>query len=221
MNFKELVGVLGHELRTPLAAILGYQELLADGIFGELDQRTEEPLARIESSALQLLYLIDGLQELIAGGSKTDELESTTTDALIARLVDAARPFAESRGVRLQPADHQPAALAQVPLQRLLRASALTTIAAVKSSAQRTILLDVCFEPPDILIRLSGTALDPRQDAPDLLLRTEGDRGPLTAARLRLAMAAATLTHVHGSLELLPEPEGTAVLLRMPVPDPP
>jgi signal transduction histidine kinase len=216
MNFKELVAVLGHELRTPLAAILGYQELLADGIFGELDPRTEEPLARIESSALQLLYLIDGLQELIAGGSKTDELESSTTDAIATRLLEAARPFAESRGVRLQVARRESAALHKVPLQRLLRASALTTIAAVKCSASRTIRLDICIEPGAVLIRLDGTGLDPAIDQPDLLL--EADRPvPLTAPRLRLAMAAATLTHVHGSIQLQPDPDGTAVLLRLPL----
>ena len=38
-RFTEMLGVLAHEMRTPIAAILGYQELLSDGIFGEIEQR--------------------------------------------------------------------------------------------------------------------------------------------------------------------------------------
>jgi signal transduction histidine kinase len=122
MNLKELVTVLGHELRTPLAAIMGYQELLIDGVYGKLDPRTSEPLERIQSSANQLLNLIDGLQELAAPAAMDDdEVMSATTDDLVARLVDAARPFAESRNVKLDttgcPKQDSPG-----PFQRLLRA---------------------------------------------------------------------------------------------------
>jgi signal transduction histidine kinase len=218
MNLKELVTVLGHELRTPLAAIMGYQELLIDGVYGPLDPRTNEPLERIQSSATQLLNLIDGLQELAAPSAMDDDdVVSATTDDLVARLVDAARPFAESRNVKLDTSGCPTQQLPAVRFQRLLRAAELATIAAVKGSSGRVLPVRCEVESDAVLIRIEGSALDPVDDLPDGVFGVPANGGPLTPARLRLAMAAAALTTVGGSLELEPSHDGTAVVLLLPL----
>ena len=73
-RFTEMLGVLAYEMRTPIAAILGYQELLSEGIFGAVDERGQEPLSRIAYSAKQLLYLIDGAQEVMSPAEKRLEI---------------------------------------------------------------------------------------------------------------------------------------------------
>ncbi len=55
----DFLAVMSHELRTPLAAIMGYQELLADGITGPITEQQAQQLARIKASARHLLSLID------------------------------------------------------------------------------------------------------------------------------------------------------------------
>jgi light-regulated signal transduction histidine kinase (bacteriophytochrome) len=218
MNLKDLVTVLGHELRTPLAAIMGYQELLIDGVYGQLGERTNEPLSRIHSSALQLLNLIDGLQELAApSGADDDELTEATTDELVARLADAARPFAESRGVKLDTSQCPQVELGPVRLQRLLRAAELATVAAVKSSASRTLRVHCENGRDSLQLRIEGSALDPVRDSPLGVLAAADHGLPLNAARLRLAMACAALTPVQGSLELQSRSDGTAVILQLPL----
>lgn len=52
-----------HDLRAPLATIIGYQELLADGTYGEIDTEAEEAVARIGEAAEQLLDRLDELEQ--------------------------------------------------------------------------------------------------------------------------------------------------------------
>jgi signal transduction histidine kinase len=58
---SEFLAVMSHELRTPLTAILGYQELLADGLSGPVTEMQHQQLERIKASALHLLQLIEEL----------------------------------------------------------------------------------------------------------------------------------------------------------------
>ena len=227
MNLRELVGVLGHELRTPLAAILGYQELLADGIYGKLDARQEEPIERIQFSAHQLLHLIDGLQELVDSGTgqdpdliresytRPDEIETTSGSALIDLIQRTAKPYAAGRSVTLDCAHHDQHAITGVPVQRFLRAADLGLIAAIKSSAGRTLNLRITETEDAISLIVGGTSLDPGQDDPNLV-RLDDRAAPLSAARLRLAMASSTARAAGGSLRLEPADNAVSMTLRLP-----
>ena len=55
---SQFLANMSHELRTPLNAILGYTELMADGIYGELPEKTMGVLKRLESNGRHLLGLI-------------------------------------------------------------------------------------------------------------------------------------------------------------------
>src|SRR5687768_8696407 len=112
MKLRDLIGVLGHELRTPLAAILGYQELLSDGLYGDLSDRQREPVERIHQSAQQLLHLLDGLQELAESGSSAhDEIVSGNTREISRALISRLQAFAKSRSVQLTGDDETGTAL--------------------------------------------------------------------------------------------------------------
>lgn len=54
-----LVGVLGHELKTPLQVIMGASSLLSSGMCGELTRDQAQRVAAIERGADELLQLID------------------------------------------------------------------------------------------------------------------------------------------------------------------
>ena len=50
---------MSHELRTPLTAIVGYANILNDGILGELDKDQKDAIEAICKSSDHLKILID------------------------------------------------------------------------------------------------------------------------------------------------------------------
>ncbi len=58
---QEFLADVSHQLRTPLTVVLGYTELLADGIAGPLTPLQREYLTRVQASGADLLQLIDSL----------------------------------------------------------------------------------------------------------------------------------------------------------------
>ena len=61
---SEFLASMSHELRTPLNSIIGYSELMIDGIGEELDEMSLEDLKSIHSSGQYLLALINDILDL-------------------------------------------------------------------------------------------------------------------------------------------------------------
>jgi len=55
-----LAHLTSHDLRAPVATILGYQELLNEGALGDIPDDANDAIARIGIAARQLLTLLDG-----------------------------------------------------------------------------------------------------------------------------------------------------------------
>ena len=82
------LAVMSHELRTPLSAIIGYEELLADGITGPVTDGQRQQLGRIKASARHLLQLID---EILTFSRAENGREDVTMETVpIAAVVDEA-----------------------------------------------------------------------------------------------------------------------------------
>lgn len=61
---SEFLATMSHELRTPLTAIIGFSDLLLEGISGELDERSKRYLNNISRSGNHLLALINNILDL-------------------------------------------------------------------------------------------------------------------------------------------------------------
>ena len=55
---------MSHELRTPMNAILGFTEMMLDGLYGEMPAELKEPLADIQANGRHLLRLINDVLDL-------------------------------------------------------------------------------------------------------------------------------------------------------------
>src|SRR5690606_34860112 len=99
-SHPEWNAVLGHELRSPVAAILGYQELLDDGILGELPPAAADALRRIRMAAAQLMSIVDAVE----GSSDGQDPVTIDSSELIDDAIRTVSFEAEGRGTRIEKA---------------------------------------------------------------------------------------------------------------------
>ena len=94
---------MSHELRTPINAILGYNTLLLDGIYGPLDEQQQKGIERTHKAAKHLLELVNDVLDLskIEAGKIELSLQPVMFPALIEDLFVTVRPLADDYGSTL------------------------------------------------------------------------------------------------------------------------
>jgi signal transduction histidine kinase len=90
---------MSHDLRTPIAAIVGYSELLADGIVGELSGKQQEMVERISQVAAHLTELVNDILDLAKLDAGRVELhpEPTVLGEVVRDAVVAVEPQANAK----------------------------------------------------------------------------------------------------------------------------
>jgi len=98
----EFLATISHELRTPLSAILGWARMLRMGQLTEEDAR--KALETIERNARAQAQLIDDLLDVsrIITGKLRMDVQPADPNTFIDAAVEAVRPAADARGVRMQ-----------------------------------------------------------------------------------------------------------------------
>ncbi|MCG7391770.1 PAS-domain containing protein [Microvirga sp. ACRRW] len=95
---------VSHELRTPLNAVLGYTELLIDGLYGDLPEKAHGILTRVQVNGRHLLALINDILDLskIEAGELLIASETYSVFDLIYAAVTTAEPLAKAKGLALR-----------------------------------------------------------------------------------------------------------------------
>jgi signal transduction histidine kinase len=95
---------MSHELRTPLNSIIGFSEVLRDGLMGELTDQQRESIGNIFSSGSHLLSLINDILDLskIEAGKMRLDLELVNFPSLLADSMSVIKEMAAIRGIRLE-----------------------------------------------------------------------------------------------------------------------
>jgi signal transduction histidine kinase len=104
LSKSNFLAVMSHELRTPLSAIIGYEELLADGITGPVNDAQKHQLARMKASAQHLLHLIDQIlaYSRIDAGREVVRVEDVDANELAQEAARLVEPLARDKGLPLE-----------------------------------------------------------------------------------------------------------------------
>ena len=100
---SEFLANMSHELRTPLNAVIGFSEVLAEGMFGELNDKQAEYITDILESGRHLLSLINDILDLSKIEAGRMELEPSEFDlpAAIDTALLLMRERASRKGIEL------------------------------------------------------------------------------------------------------------------------
>ncbi|MBX3223552.1 MAG: PocR ligand-binding domain-containing protein [Labilithrix sp.] len=100
---SNFLATMSHELRTPLTSIIGYSEMLAEGIAGELAPEQQEYVRTIHAKGEQLLRLIMGLLDLSKLESGTMSLRQAPAQIgpVLNEVITTLAPVARKKDVEL------------------------------------------------------------------------------------------------------------------------
>jgi signal transduction histidine kinase len=103
LHKSQFLANMSHELRTPMNAILGFTDLILDGIYGDLDERLRKPVEQLQINGQHLLRLINDVLDLAKIEAGRHELNSDeyNVDEILEALQATASPLAETKGLAL------------------------------------------------------------------------------------------------------------------------
>jgi two-component system sensor histidine kinase BaeS len=205
----EFVSVASHELKTPINVILGYLQLMQDGMFGPLSAKQTEILTTIEAQGKTLARLAAHLLDVTrfeAGGGRIDPRPIRLAD-LLDELERSFHVLAVQRGVdfRVTMADGLPAEV-QWDVDRINEVMGNLLANAFKfTGAKGHVELSAAPSDDGILIEVrdSGAGIPPEQ-LPHIFEKFyQADNQGAASARgsgLGLAIAKEIVEAHHGSI---------------------
>ena len=100
---SDFLAVMSHELRTPLTAIIGFSEMMVEGVQGELKEEQRETLKEVLGNAKDLLSMINsmlGLADIETGRMKLD-IETYDLRETLKRVCRTMSPLAQDKQLNL------------------------------------------------------------------------------------------------------------------------
>ena len=222
----EFLAVLSHDMRTPLASIIGYAELLHMGIPERIPEVSRDRVDRIGTAARHLLYLIDQLLMFARLDAHHDEPSITEVDidALMTDVSTLIEPLAQQHNLRfdVSAADRglrlytDPDKLRQILVNLLSNAVKYTSAGGVQLKVRKDANQDLLFEVRDTGIGIPAEHLEKIfepfwQADPTMRARPGGGTG------LGLSVVQRLVKALRGDIDVASEPgKGTTFVLRLP-----
>lgn len=100
---SNFLATVSHELRTPLTSVIGFSEMLIEGLAGPLNEEQSDYVKTILDRGEELLTLISHVLEMsqLEVGTLRLDLESQPLSRILARAVETLRPAADASSVHI------------------------------------------------------------------------------------------------------------------------
>jgi two-component system phosphate regulon sensor histidine kinase PhoR len=223
-RYADFVSAVSHEMKSPLAGIKAYVELLADSDDGDSALR-EEFLGVIESQANRLQRLIDNLLNMarIEAGVVDVSKRSILLHGLLGEALEIVRPSADAKRIQLS-SELSPMYLSVLADRDMLMQVAINLLSnAIKYTPEHgSVVLrsrmtddEVEFEVAD-----TGVGLDKEDQIKvfEKFYRVKKDRGMAQGTGLGLPLAKHIVEEVHGGRISVESAAGRGSVFRVSLP---
>jgi len=156
---------MSHELRTPLNSIIGFTELILDGIAGPLTDDQSRQLRVVNNAGHYLLGLIEDILDLtkVESGELALEFKTFSVASAIDEAISIIEPQASSKGLELRTEYRNAPQTITSDWQRLLQVLINLMGNAVKFTDAGSVSVLASSEGDELLIEVSdtGSGIDP------------------------------------------------------------
>jgi len=99
----EFLNIISHELKTPLTSVIGYTEILQDGLLGSISPAQKEAIKSLHISSRRLSSLVDDLLDYsrIELGKLTMTKERSDLNDIIQQSINEVNPIAVDKGITI------------------------------------------------------------------------------------------------------------------------
>ena len=158
---SEFLANMSHELRTPMNAILGFTEMLLDGLYGDIPESLREPLGDIQVNGRHLLHLINDVLDLskIEAGRMDLALSEYSVGEMIDIVHLSLRSLAAEKKLEFTTSVPDDLPTAYGDNRRL--AQCLMNLAgnAIKFTRQGGVEIGVALEGDELVFRVADTGI--------------------------------------------------------------
>ncbi|MEO0558907.1 MAG: HAMP domain-containing sensor histidine kinase, partial [Bacteroidota bacterium] len=214
-----LLANMSHEFRTPLTAILGFTEILAD----EADPDHKPLLESIDRGGRRLLNTLNGVLDLAWIESNQTDIELKPIDAqgVVSEIASRFLPTAVERGLSFKISGT--ATLVRADAEALRRVVAAIIDNAIRFTERGSVHVSVRSDGNHTSILVSDTGIGMVPDFVEQAVQpfrqaSEGDARTHEGVGVGLTVAERLLDMMNGVLTIDSHPgEGTTVTLQLPV----
>jgi signal transduction histidine kinase/CheY-like chemotaxis protein len=217
---------MSHEMRTPLAAIMGFADLLATR--GDLGERQRVWTGNIRQGGEHLLALVNELLEIarIEAGKMTLAIEPVDVESAVDEVLQLAAPLAAERGVRFAPviaASTQRALADPLRIRQVLLNLVSNAIKYNREGGEVRIRIDDGVDGT-VRIAVADTGLGMTSETLAQLFRPferlGAEQGPVPGSGLGLTVTKGLVEAMQGRLDVHSEVgSGTTFSLSLPIED--
>ena len=158
---SEFLANMSHELRTPMNAILGFTEMLRDGLYGDVPDGLQEPLADIHTNGRHLLGLINDVLDLskIEAGRMDLTLHEYAVQDVVEAVRVSLRSLAAERGLEFTTRVSPDMPIAYGDAKRLMQCLMNLAGNALKFTRQGRVEIAVDQRGDELIYRVTDTGI--------------------------------------------------------------
>jgi signal transduction histidine kinase/methyl-accepting chemotaxis protein len=215
---SEFLANMSHELRTPLNAILGYTELILDKIYGDVPEKIEKTLVRLEKNGRHLLNLINDVLDIskIEAGRLTLSLDDYSLGELVNTVLISVEGLAAEKGLKLSAAIDKDLPIGRADQQRIAQILVNLLGNAIKFTDEGEVVVEVSTKNSSFFVSVLDTGLGLSMEDKQIIFQEFRQvDGSSTRERggtgLGLSIAKKIVKMHGGSIWVETRPEGGAI----------